>query len=244
VISRTSYNPLLRAPEPCDWLTVFVAQAFTTYRGDEGFVTRVSAILDNALNGGKKPGFMGPISVTELSFGEEFPILRDACMRISPDNGNMVRVTSGGCHIVPGRGLLESSCTPIPSPRHKRAEIAFDFSDQIMVGVETQVLVNWPKPYMAALPVSLTVSVVKFSGTLALEFTRDPHDSRPRPPLLLSILTPYEMNLEVRSLLGHRTRVKDLPKLATMVSTRLRQAFADQFVYPRAWRVHLPMTGP
>jgi len=35
-----------------------------------------------------------------------------------------------------------------------------------MLGIETSVLINWPRPRIAALPVSLVLSVVKFQATV------------------------------------------------------------------------------
>ena len=49
----------------------------------------------------------------------------------------------------------------------KRAEIDFEYNDQITLGMETQLILNWPKQAFAALPVSLLLSVVRFSGTVS-----------------------------------------------------------------------------
>jgi hypothetical protein len=46
----------------------------------------------------------------------------------------------------------------------------FSFKDQITLGIDTSVLVNWPKPGMASLPVSLSVSITEFSGTVRILF--------------------------------------------------------------------------
>ncbi|KAI7099713.1 hypothetical protein KC339_g7999, partial [Hortaea werneckii] len=36
------------------------------------------------------------------------------------------------------------------------------------LGIETKLVLNYPKPFVAVLPVALAVSVVRFSGTLSL----------------------------------------------------------------------------
>lgn len=43
-----------------------------------------------------------------------------------------------------------------------------DLSDNITLGVDTELLINFPRPCFATLPVSLVVSVVHFSGTLKI----------------------------------------------------------------------------
>lgn len=75
--------------------------------------------------------------MTKLNLGEEFPIFRNARIRPSDDVGSM------------------------------RAEIDFEYNDQITLGMETQIILNWPRQAFAALPVSLVLSVVRFSGTVS-----------------------------------------------------------------------------
>lgn len=49
---------------------------------------------------------------------------------------------------------------------NKRVEVDCDYSDHITLGVDTQILLNWPKPKIAVLPISLVLSVIKFSATV------------------------------------------------------------------------------
>ncbi|KAJ3281712.1 ERMES complex subunit mmm1 [Borealophlyctis nickersoniae] len=218
VLAKTCYDVHSHPIETCDWLNVLLAQAITKYRCDPGFNNRIITLLDDVLNGHTRPGFLvanahlirqGPISITEFSLGDEFPIIRTACMRFAEQTANL------------------------------RAEIVFEFDDQITIGIDTQVLVNWPKPCIAALPVSLSLSVVKFSGTLALEFVT--HPDSPETYVSVSILEDFLLDFEVRSLLGHRTKVKDLPKLASMITSKLRSVFVDELVWPSFKKWPVPM---
>lgn len=43
-----------------------------------------------------------------------------------------------------------------------------DLSDHITLGIDTQLVINFPRPSFAILPVSLIVSIVNFSGTLKI----------------------------------------------------------------------------
>jgi len=87
------------------------------------------------LNGGVRPDFVGPIEVTRLDIGEEFPIFDNARIRPADAMGKM------------------------------RVEVECNYGDQITLGIDTQILINWPKPKIAVLPISLVLSVVKFSAT-------------------------------------------------------------------------------
>ena len=47
------------------------------------------------------------------------------------------------------------------------ARLDVDLSDAITLGVETKLMLNYPVPLVAVLPVALAVSVVRFSGTVS-----------------------------------------------------------------------------
>ncbi|KAJ3022975.1 ERMES complex subunit mmm1 [Thoreauomyces humboldtii] len=208
ILAKTLYDVHAHPIETCDWLNVLVAQTITKYRNDNGFNNRIVHVLDEVLNGHTKPGFLGPIHITDFSLGEEFPLVKGVKIRFSEPNANL------------------------------RTEIQFEFDDQVTLGVETQVLVNWPKACIAALPVALTLSVVKFSGTIAIEFVT--HPDTPETYLSFSILNDFALEFEVRSLLGHRTKVKDLPKLASLITSKIRSVFVEEVVWPSFKRMNIP----
>jgi maintenance of morphology protein 1 len=55
------------------------------------------------------------------------------------------------------------------SEGNMRVLMDFAFDDQITLSIDSQALVNWPRPGMASLPVSLTFTLVKFSGTVLFD---------------------------------------------------------------------------
>ncbi|CAH1769490.1 14477_t:CDS:2 [Entrophospora sp. SA101] len=46
----------------------------------------------------------------------------------------------------------------------ERIEIDCNYDDIITLGIDTQILINWPKPKIAVLPNSLALSVIKFEA--------------------------------------------------------------------------------
>ena len=115
--------------------------------------------------------------------------------------------------------------------------MTFELKDHITLGIDTHLLINWPKPSFATLPVSLALSVINFRGTVAIELV----DSS---LLSVSILDDYSTEFDVRSLLGHRTKIKDLPKLTELLTTRLRALFEEKVVEPRCFRWNVPDIVP
>ncbi|KAL2913362.1 ERMES complex subunit mmm1 [Polyrhizophydium stewartii] len=247
ILGKIGYDPAQHPFESCGWFNTLVAQLLATYRTDAEFLSKVVQTLDGLMNNERKPSFVGPISITDFSLGEEYPVFKNARVRV-PESESGIRV-----------------------------QVDFSFDDQITLGIETQMLINWPKPGMASLPISLALSIVKFSGTLMLEFVPEPlvphghaagQSQTPQPQMAgsmhasqtseggsttgggsavghqtsvsLSILDDFLLEFEVRSLLGHRTKVKDLPKLTSLICNKLRSMFVDELVWPSRKLVRLP----
>ncbi|KAI9255181.1 hypothetical protein BDA99DRAFT_518107 [Phascolomyces articulosus] len=215
ITAKTYYDVIHHPPESTDWLNVLLAQALMAYRDDATINNRLILAVDEVLNGGVRPGFVGHIHVTELKLGEEFPIFSSARIRPSDDIGSM------------------------------RAEIDFEYNDQITLGMETQLILNWPKKAFAALPVSLLLSVVRFSGTLTIEMINPPETAtKPERPLeryiAISSYSDFVLDFNVRSLIGSRTKLEDLPKLTDLITTKLRNVYIDKLVYPMFVKVKVP----
>ena len=147
-----------------------------------------------------------------------------------------------------------------------------DLGDVITIGVETTLNLNWPTPRSAVLPVALAVSIVRFSGTLAVSFipsssppapsaspptgthlaadpARPPTPSPNPPPhrptsLAFTFLDDYRLDLSVRSLVGSRSRLQDVPKIAQLIESRVHAWFDERAVEPRFQQIVLPSLWP
>lgn len=95
------------ADESCDWLNVLIAQGIEKYRRDQTFQDWVVSVIDQGLNGGSRPGWLGPILITEFSLGEEFPVIKSARIRPSPTGANVV---SRSCKIWKAARVFDESC--------------------------------------------------------------------------------------------------------------------------------------
>jgi maintenance of morphology protein 1 len=113
-------------------------------------------------------------------------------------------------------------------------ELDFTFQDDMSLGIESQLLLNWPRPVLAALPVSLSVSLVKCSGTLRITFDDEASE------FFVSVLPLYELDLQVKSLLGNYTKLKDVPKIGDLICAKLRAWFDAQLVMPRGKKFRVP----
>lgn len=197
----------------------------------------ILASLEAAMNNpDKRPSFIDQIKITEISMGEEFPIFSN------------VRVIA-----------MEDDATSGPSGTGGRLQALMDVDlsdDNLTLAIETALILNYPKPFSAVLPVALAVSVVRFSGTLSISFVPATQDdpaasdkhgsttSKPKTNLAFSFLPDYRLDLSVRSLIGSRTRLQDVPKIAQLVEARAQAWFEERVVEPRVQVVPLPGIWP
>ncbi|KAK5047995.1 hypothetical protein LTR84_006185 [Exophiala bonariae] len=231
-------------PESLDWLNVLIAQTIAQYRqtaynlrdGSAGGSSTIIASLEAAINNpDKRPSYMDKIKITEISMGEEFPIFSN------------VRVMS-----------VEDDTSSATGGR-LQALMDVDLSDDnLTLAIETALILNYPKPLSAVLPVALAVSVVRFSGTLSISFVPATPDDptikdkakqpstagNPKTNLAFSFLPDYRLDLSVRSLIGSRTRLQDVPKIAQLIEARAHAWFEERVVEPRVQVVPLPGLWP
>ena len=214
---------------------MLIAQTIAQFRDDAHDDDAILTSLTGALNGPQKPDFLSEIKVTEISLGEEFPILSN-------------------CRVHPVEDSSEPSGAEGP---RLQARMDVDLSDFITLGIDTKIILNYPRPLTAVLPVALAVSIVRFSGTLSISFLPSATHpspmntpSQPQPPsttptsLAFSFLPDYRLDLSVRSLVGSRSRLQDIPKIAQLVESRLHQWIDERCVEPRVQQVVLPSFWP
>ena len=206
---------------------------------------------------GRKPDYVGEINVTELALGEEFPILSNC--RIGPvhkpqKDGHDLRPPSAG-----GGGGGESASStgdPFAGPR-LQARMDVDLSDFMTLGIETTLHLNYPYPLTATLPISIAVSLVRFSGTLSISFlpssqtpqfsTDHPEtsSSSPTPQTLAFSLQPdYRLDIHTTSQIGSRSRLQDMPKIGQLVDASLRSWIGERLVEPRVQQIVIPALWP
>jgi maintenance of mitochondrial morphology protein 1 len=152
-----------------------------------------------------------------------------------------------------------------PQGGRLQALVDVDLSDDnLTLAIETSLLLNYPKALSAQLPVALSVSVVRFSATLSISFvpaTDEPTSpppargstastqqhqptGKPKTNLAFSFLPDYRLDLSVRSLIGSRSRLQDIPKIAQLVEARAQSWFEERVVEPRVQVVPLPGMWP
>jgi maintenance of mitochondrial morphology protein 1 len=213
--------------------------AYNTKDTSSALPSILSTLVDALNDPQKRPSFVDQINVTDISLGEEFPIFSN-------------------CRVIE----VEDDSTSTQAGSRLQALMDVDLSDDnLTLAIETSLVLNYPKPLSAVLPVALAVSVVRFSGTLSISFvpaadldsdaseavTPDQFNgngSSPKTNLAFSFLPDYRLDLSIRSLVGSRSRLQDVPKIAQLVEARVQAWFEERVVEPRVQVVGLPGLWP
>jgi maintenance of mitochondrial morphology protein 1 len=233
ILSKTYYNVDSHQPESLDWFNVLIAQTIAQFRSDAQHDDAILSSLTKALNGNSRPDFVDEIRVTELSLGDDFPIF---------SNCRIIPVDEDGLSL--GNRKKFDPATAARDGTRLQARMDVDLSDMLTLAVETKLLLNYPKKLSAVLPVALAVSVVRFSGTLSISFIpSNPSQSTPTM-MTFSFLDDYRLDFSIRSLLGSRSRLQDVPKIAQLVEARLHRWFDERAVEPRFQEIALPSLWP
>ncbi len=260
LLQSVGYDISSHAAESADWLNVLCAQAVAGYREDvlagghvapgeaasssnttkekdpipgEAKERTAREFMQDILNRstGKAASFLDPIRVTEVDFGDQYPLFSNARIRPADDAGRM------------------------------RIEVDVDYADHITMAIDTKLVINMPRPRFAVLPISLSLTITRFSGALAIElFSTDPSSfvlptdtaksgaaaepPRSRHRLHFSLHPDFALDATASSLLGSRAKLQDVPKIEQLLVGRLRAWVHERFVWPRFWCLTLPNLVP
>lgn len=237
ILEKTYYDVDNHSSESLDWFNVLIAQTISQLRTEALLSDNIYHSLNEFLSKLELPDYLDKIKITEIDIGDDFPIFSNCRIRHSKD----------------GSGRLE-------------AKIDVDLSDTLTLGIDTKLLLNHPRPLTAVLPVQLSVSIVRFSGclTVSLINTNDPeftdisqgnnlsnnnkdHDSSSNSngtALMFSFSPDYRLEFTVKSLIGSRAKLQDVPKISSLIENKLRSWFIERCIEPRFQVVKLPSLWP
>lgn len=110
-------------------------------------------------------------------------------------------------------------------------EVQIEWQDAASVELETSLVLRWPpcQP-LAHLPCSLALLLPRLIFSLRIELGKSGSgDEKVRVSLLDEGL---QMDLDIRSLIGHRSKLKDVPKVTAVLQSRIRRAL-ESILHPR-----------
>lgn len=229
ILEKTYYNVDTHPAESLDWFNVLIGQTIQQLREEawqkDNIVYSLNAFIERKAE--ELPSYLDSIKITELDIGHDFPIFSNCRIQYSPN-----------CN----RKKLE-------------AKIDIDLNDRLAVGIETRLLLNYPKPATASLPVNVTVSIIRFQACLTVSLTKA-EEFVPTSPesmeensdtgyfLMFSFAPEYRMEFETQSLIGARSKLENIPKIGSLVEHQIKKWFMERCVEPRFQFIKLPSVWP
>jgi len=222
ILEKTYYNVETHSSESLDWFNVLVAQTINQFRQEALSSNNIVNSLNGFLQNAELPDYLDRIKVTELDIGDDYPIFSNCRIKKNPNNLNNLQ-----------------------------AKIDVDLSDTLTLGIETNLLLNKPKPLTAILPIQLSVSIVRFSGCLTVslisigeddELLND--DKGKGTALMFSFAPDFRLNFSIKSLIGSRSKLENIPKISNLIENQLKSWFVERCVEPRFQVIRLPSVWP
>lgn len=222
ILEKTYYDVDNHVPETLDWFNVLVAQTIAQLRLEALLSDNIYHSLQEYLQLAPLPEYLDKISLTQIDVGDDFPIFSNCRIQRNPDTHHRLE-----------------------------AKIDVDLSDTLTLGIDTRLVINYPRPRTVVLPIQLGVSIVRFSGCLTVSMINNKGEKLPdledhsgTTALMFSFLPDYRLEFSIKSLIGSRAKLKDVPKILTLVENKLRAWFTERCIEPRFQVVPLPSVWP
>ncbi|ODV62655.1 ERMES complex subunit MMM1 ASCRUDRAFT_137002 [Ascoidea rubescens DSM 1968] len=237
ILEKTYYDVNSHPTESLDWFNVLVAQIISQFRDEallsNNLINSFDEILSDKSSSNALPDWLDKIKITEIDIGDDYPIFSN-CRILEKPNKNL------------------------------EAKIDVDLSDTLTLGIETKLLVNKPKFMSAVLPIALSVSIVRFSGCLSVslistsddEFLKlynqrksekdkkDKTEFTGGAALMFFFSQDYRLEFQIKSLIGSRSKLENVPKIGYLIEEKLRGWFIERCVEPRFQLIPLPSLWP
>lgn len=229
ILEKTYYDVDTHSSESLDWFNVLIAQTIQQFREEawqkDNIVHSLNDFIERKAE--ELPSYLDSIKITELDIGDDFPIFSNCRIQYSPNS----------------------------SKKKLEAKIDIDLNDRLAVGVDTKLLLNYPKPGFASLPINVTVAIIRFQACLTVSLIKAeevvPRSTNPKEEnnetgyfLIFSFSPEYRMEFETESLIGARSKLENIPKIGSLIEYQIKKWFVERCVEPRFQFVKLPGMWP
>ena len=113
----------------------------------------------------------------------------------------------------------------------------FEYRDQISLGIDTRLLINFPQVRFGSLALALCLRIDRLAGTLGIEIglrSDAPFEAR------VCLYPDFVLDAHLSSVIGSKSRLYDVPKIEEILISRMRMYIQERLVWPRFWPIRLP----
>jgi hypothetical protein len=216
----------LNKPESCDWWNLLLGQIILNYTQSPTFQEDSREFIENLLNGQSKttkhiiksqptheeissPLIFTTIHVKEFNFDNPLPIFKNARIISSPSIGTQTYLL---------------------------IYIDLSYQANVKLLLDCEIVLNWPKPSFATLPMALSILMTEICTTCIIKV--EEHN------LEISFLPEtFRTVLEIKSSLGSRIPIKDLPKVKYLILAKIQNSLREHIIFPNCISIPFPFLG-
>lgn len=239
ILQKTYYDVNTHKYESLDWFNVLIAQIIQQFR-------------EEAYN---KNNILNSFNEFIENNSNSLPDYLDSIKVTELDIGDDFPIFSN-CRINNEKKKLE-------------AKIDIDLIDRVSLGIRTKLLLNYPKSGFMALPINLTVAIIRFQGCLTVSLTKanefvytdskndsdsnlekeedeeeEEEEEDNRYFLMFSFSPEYKFEFDTQSLIGARSKLENIPRIRSLIEYQIKKWFVERCVEPRFQFVKLPNIWP
>ncbi|RKP17583.1 hypothetical protein ROZALSC1DRAFT_30629, partial [Rozella allomycis CSF55] len=199
-------------PDTIEWLNSLVRSILFRFKTSSKLQNLLIEKMDEILNN-ERLSYLGRFVITNLEFGKSPPRIE----KISE------------CSRVPDKiGTLKET-------KNVDYEILFSVKDCANIGIETELILNWPQASSATLPISLFFKLNEVKGKAIINFAN------------VGSQTFFEfcfseepfIDIGIGSLIGNKTKLKDVAKLSRLIRIKLRNVIKQKLTRPNVFRYQI-----
>ncbi|CUM62827.1 uncharacterized protein PRCAT00000385001 [Priceomyces carsonii] len=252
ILEKTYYDVNNHASESLDWFNVLIAQTISQVRNEALLSDNIYYSLNQFLAKLDLPEYLDRIQLTEIDIGDDFPIFSNCRIKHSADG-------SGRLEAQIDVDLSDSLTLGIETrlllnhPRPLTAVLPVELSVTIVriSGCITVSLVNTnDHEFIDNNSLSengSSSSSNEFDQTSSSRCTEPGNlnaQEQTSTALMFSFAPDFRLEFTVKSLIGSRAKLQNVPKISSLVESKLRAWFTERCVEPRFQMIKLPSLWP
>lgn len=250
ILEKTYYDVHNHAPESLDWFNVLIAQTISHFRTEALLADNIYHSLNDFLDQTELPDFMDKINLTEIDIGDDFPIFSNCRIKQSnEDTGRLEAKIDVDLSDTLTLGIETKLLLNHPRPLTAILPVALTVSLIRFSGCLTVSLINTNDQEFVDVKNINNNSNAETNSSPTRNGTQQQsngtrNDNGNGTALMFSFSPDYRLEFVVKSLIGSRAKLQDVPKISTLVENRLRIWFIERCVEPRFQVVRLPSMWP
>ncbi|QPG75198.1 hypothetical protein FOA43_002548 [Brettanomyces nanus] len=244
ILEKTYYSVDTHSAESLDWFNVLLAQFIMQIRREALSNDKIYHSLDRAFNRSSLADYTDKINITEVNIGDDFPIFSNC--RIRNTDGRLQAKIDVDVSDTLTIAAETSFLINTPKPMTASLPVRISVSIVRFSGCLTVSLVSISPPSKDSKDPAKMTEEEKIHDMISR--VHDINDSDPKgvpsgdtkTALMFSFAPDFRLEFEIKSLIGSKAKLEDMPRVGSIVENILRKWFIDRCIDPKFQTMKIP----